>query len=449
MIYHEGSRYRVNKVNLAFDEETQELTEATMKVCAACGYGHDVRGGPVDNCDNCGRVLEPTDEIRQMVRLQNVTAKRADRITSDEEERQRIGYEIRSTFRFATVNGEPDYRKAEVKVGETPIATMRYGDATTIWRINVGWRKRRREHERGFLLDVERGYWATNSDVDDGDNEDPMTQSQVKRVVPFVQDSRNALTFELESAQDVTFMATLQAALKQGIQQIYQLEPSELAVDPLPSFDDRRILFFYEASEGGAGVLRQIAEEPTALAEVARAALTTCHFNPETGEDHGTEICAAACYDCLLEYGNQPDHRYIDRQLVLSFLRQLADANTEISGSRRTRVDHLDELMRACDSQLERRWLTRLHEAQLRLPSHAQYLISSCSARPDYFYSDANTAVFIDGPIHDEPAQMTADEEITNRLIGAGYLVIRFHHAADWNEIFDRYVDVFGQRKGV
>ena len=449
VIYHEGSRYRINKVNLAFDEDTQELTEVMMKVCSDCGYGHDVRGGPVDNCDNCGRALEPTDEVRQMVRLQNVTAKRADRITSDEEERQRIGYEIRSTFRFATVNGEPDFRRAEVKVGDRLIATMRYGDATTIWRINIGWRKRRKQHEHGFCLDVERGYWAANTDVDDGDSEDPMNQSRVRRVVPFVQDSRNALTFELEAAQDMSFMATLQAALKQGIQHVYQLEPSELAVDPLPSLDDRRTLFFYEASEGGAGVLRQIAEGPAALAEVARTAIEICHYDPATGEDKGVGKCAAACYDCLLEYGNQPDHRHIDREHVLGFLQELAQATTEVSGSRRSRVDHLDELMRLCDSDLERRWLRRVHEAQLRLPNNGQYLISACSVRPDFFYSDANTAVFIDGPVHDEPDQKASDDACTNRLIGAGYLVIRFHHAADWNEIFDQYSDVFGQRKGV
>ncbi len=447
VIYHEGSRYRINKVNLAFDEETQELTEHTMKVCATCGYGHEVRG-PVDNCKNCGRALEPTDEIREMVRLQNVTAKRAERITSDEEERQRVGYEIRTTFSFATVNGEPDFRKAEVKVADRPIATMRYGDAAMIWRINVGWRRRHHQQEHGFLLDVEHGYWATNAAAEDGDREDPMSQTRVKRVVPFVQDSRNALAFELETAQDVKVMATLQAALKQGIQQIYQLEPNELAVDPLPNVDERRILFFYEASEGGAGVLRQVAEDPTAIAEIARVALETCHFNPETGEDLGTDKCAAACYDCLLAYGNQPDHRHIDRQLVLNLLRDLSQATTEISGSGRTRIDHLDELTRKCDSQLERRWLKQVHESQLRLPSHAQYLISACSTRPDFYYSDANTAVYIDGPPHDDPDQKAKDEQITNSLISAGYLVIRFHHAADWNKIFDQYADVFGQRKG-
>lgn len=449
VIYHEGSRYRINKVNLAFDEETHELTEHRMKVCAACGYGHDVNAGPIDNCDNCGRALLPTDEVREMVRLQNVTAKRADRITSDEEERQRVGYEIRTTFRFANVNGEPDVRKAEIKVGGRVIATMRYGDATTIWRINVGWRRRRRPQEHGFLLDVERGYWATNADADDGDQEDPLNRNRVKRVVPFVQDSRNALTFELDAPQDVPLMATLQSALKQGIQQVYQLEPNELAVDPLPSADERRILFFYEASEGGAGVLRQIAEEPRALAAVAKAALELCHFDPETGEDTGAADCAAACYDCLLEYGNQPDHRKIDRQLVVNLLRQLTRATTEISSSGRSRVDHLDELMRTCDSETERRWLRRVHESQLRLPSHGQYLISACSTRPDFFYNDANTAIYVDGPHHDEAVQKADDGRITDRLINAGYLVIRFHHAADWNAIFDQYADVFGRRKGL
>lgn len=448
VIYHEGSRYRINKVNLAFDENTQELTEQTMKICSACGYGHEVRG-PVDNCFGCGRALEPTDEVRQMVRLQNVTAKRADRITSDEEERQRVGYEIRSTFSFSTVNGEPDFRKAEVKVGDTTLAKMRYGDAAMIWRINVGWRRRSRNNEHGFLLDVERGYWAANSAADDGDREDPMNQARVKRVVPFVQDTRNALTIELESPGDVRVMATLTSALKQGIQQVFQLEPNELAVDPLPSAEDRRILFFYEASEGGAGVLRQVAEEPTVIADVARAALEICHFDPETGEDRGVNVCAAACYDCLLEYSNQPDHRNIDRQLVVDLLRQLAQATTEVSGSGRTRVDHLDDLQEMCDSQLERRWLKQVYESQLRLPTHAQRLVTNCVTRPDFFYNDANTAVFIDGPVHDEPEQKKEDEAITARLVNAGYLVIRFHHAANWNAIFDQYADIFGQRKGV
>ncbi len=446
MVYHEGTRYRIHKVNLAFDEDTQELTESLMKVCSKCGYGHVIQDRPIDNCESCGNVLSPTDEIRQMVRLQNVTAKSADRITSDEEERQRIGYELRSTYRFSTSKGEPDCRKAEVSVGDQKVATICYGDAATIWRINVGWKQRRVEQEFGFLLDIERGYWATNKASSDNDQDDPMS-ARVKRVVPFVQDSRNVLTFELEGTQDIKVMATLQAALKNSIQQLYQLEPNELAVEALPSFDERRILFFYEASEGGAGVLRQIAEMPDALAAVAKRAIEICHFDLETGADLGAEICAAACYDCLLEYGNQPDHRNLDRNAAKSLLETLARSKTLISGSRKTRVDHFDELVRQCDSGLERRWLQMVHDWQMRLPSNAQLLISACSTRPDFYYADASTAVYIDGPVHDEPTQQADDVQISNKLKAAGHLVIRFHHAADWEAIFDQYSEIFGEKR--
>ncbi|MDX1520997.1 MAG: DUF1998 domain-containing protein [Anaerolineae bacterium] len=41
---------------------------------------------------------------------------------------------------------------------------------------------------------------------------------------------------------------------------MYQLEDSELAVEPLPSIHERRLILLYEASEGGAGVLRQLLE---------------------------------------------------------------------------------------------------------------------------------------------------------------------------------------------
>lgn len=451
LIYHEGARYRVHKVNLAFDEETRDLTQVTMKFCSGCGYGHLVTEGPgPDTCENCARRLLPTDEIREMVRLQNVTAKRADRITSDEEERQRIGFQIQSTFRFSDVDGRADVRKSEVLLGDQRIATIRYGDTATIWRINLGWRKRRNPNEHGFLLDVERGYWATNRDLEEADQEDPLS-ARVKRVVPYVEDHRNVMTLQFEATFDLAVMASLQSAIKQGIQHLYQLEPDELAASSLPSADDRRLLFFFEAAEGGAGVLRQVAEEPTALADIARAALGICHCDPDTGKDlaadPANEIqCEAACYDCLLEYGNQPDHTYIDRKGIVEVLQTLMRSTTRASGGARGRLDHLDELMRLCDSQLERRWLQMLAEANLRLPTHAQYLIAACETRPDFFYADANTAIYIDGPPHDTPQQQAEDCEIQERLIAAGYLVIRFHHRADWNTVIGQYPDIFGRR---
>ena len=457
VIYHEGARYVVNKVNLSFDEETSELNKATMRICSSCGFGHLVIDGPgADVCDNCSEELRPTDEIRDMLRLQNVSAKRTHRITSDEEERQRIGYQVQTTFRFAQVGDQSDMRKSEVLNGEQSLATMRYGDAAQIWRINLGWRKRKNENEHGFLLDVDRGYWATNKDIEGADRDDPMTP-QVNRVVPYVEDHRNVLTFELAGTHDIVIMASLQAALKQAIQQLYQLEPSELSADPLPGPDDRRLIFFYESAEGGAGVLRQVAENPQALSEIARTALFLCHFDPKTGDDlaarpESTIECEAGCYDCLLDYYNQMEHRLIDRKQIVDILLDLAAATTSVSSGSRSRADELDAMMRQCDSQLERTWLQYLFDNKLRLPTDAQLLVKECQTRPDFSYRSDNTHVYIDGPHHFDEPQKTKDKEITKRLQDAGHMVIRFCYKAfeddmrGVNEIIDKYADIFGAR---
>lgn len=55
-----------------------------------------------------------------------------------------------------------------------------------------------------------------------------------------------------------------------------------------------------------------------------------------------------------------------------------------------------------------------------------------------------NAAIYVDGPPHDEADQIRADEAITQRLMEAGYIVVRFHHKAAWNEIFRRHPDIFG-----
>src|SRR3990172_9154306 len=172
--------------------------------------------------------------------------------------------------------------------------------------MNLGWVRRNEQSQYGFILDIERGYWKRNELEEDPD--DPLS-SRTARVIPYVEDHKNSLTFELKSKLSKIEFASLQSALKAAIQIRYQLEENELAVEPLPDRENRRLMLFYEAAEGGAGVLRRLLDDPEALALVAKEALTLCHFNAETGEDHkrapkATEDCEAACYDCLMSYSN-------------------------------------------------------------------------------------------------------------------------------------------------
>lgn len=449
IIYHEGSRYRINRVILTPERDTEgdEIVTSAVKQCTHCGYLHPSHTGQgPDLCERCNLPLELI--LAPLFRLQNVSTKRADKINSDEEERLRMGYEIKTGVRFAEYGGRPSQRTASILEGETPLATLTYGHAATLWRINFGWRRRAQQEERGFVLDIERGYWQSSSRIDPDDEDDPLS-ARTRRVIPFVEDRRNCLLFEPAISLDEARMASLDAALKRGIQVEYQLEESELGSEPLPAITDRRLLLLYEAAEGGAGVLRRLLDDNDALRRVARQALQICHFDPDTGEDlrranGAREDCEAACYDCLMSYTNQPDHRLLDRKLIRELLLQLAGANVDASPVALSRGDHLAQLLRQCASDLERDWLRFIEERGLRLPSHAQRFVESCRTRPDFTYGECQTVVYVDGPHHEYPERRERDATQTERMEDSGYTVIRFAASDDWVATVTRFPSVFG-----
>jgi very-short-patch-repair endonuclease len=448
LIYHEGSRYRVYKVNLDFGtddvEATHALATATMKRCQECGYAHVEHGGNLKEvCDRCGSGLGPKSVIQDLVRLQNVSLRLAQRITCDEEERQRFGYRLASAYRFPEVGGRLDRRDADVIEGDATILRASYGDATTLYRVNLGWANQKNDAPAGFLLDLERGYWASNPK--DQDDAEEAAVGRLMRVVPFVEDTKNALAMRMEPVRPAEVMASLQAAFKEAIQKLFQLESRELASEALPSARDRKEILFYEASEGGAGVLRQLVEDPTAIPRLARQALEICHFDPDTLADTAADRCGKACYECLLDYGNQPDHLLLDRFAIRDLLAQLAKATCKPAGGMGTRKERIAALRAKCDSQLEKKWLDLLDSLMLRPPSDAQYRIEAAYTDPDFYYQECNAAIYVDGPPHDTPEQIKKDEEITQRLQELGYVVVRFHHSRDkWEEVFGRHPDIFG-----
>ena len=455
LVYHEGARYQIERVVLPAGEVDGEgrLPLTAVKQCRACGYLHPYDGlAGADTCQRCGDELDGAP-LTNLFRMQNVVTRRRERINSDEEERQRSGFELRTGIRFAEGRTRPGSQTAQVRAGGETVATLTYGDAATIWRINLGWRRRKDRDRNGYVLDLDTGRWLSETDLDQG--EDPLPSldhaKRVERVVPYVSDTRNCLLLEPADAWDDGLQASVMAALKTAIQAEFQLEDAELAAEPLPSEDDRRSLLYYEAAEGGAGVLRRLLTEPGALARVVRRALDVCHVDPDTGTDlrrarGAREDCEAACYDCLMSYRNQRDHRLLDRKPAIAVLLAWRAATVDTSPGEAPREDRLAELQRACDSGLERDWLARVHGLGAALPSHAQKLIASCSARPDFLYAQAYTAVWVDGPAHDDPARAARDAEIDACLADMGYTSLRFRHDAvdRWEALIRANPSAFG-----
>lgn len=447
IVYHEGSRYEINRVNLPVSETGEGLATTRAKQCIACGYLHPITSGDgLDRCERCGALLEaPLDNL---FRLQNVSTRRRDRISSDEEERFRQGFELRTAIRFADHGGVTSARTAQICHEGDMIGTLTYGHAATLWRINLGWRRRANQDQFGFILDTERGYWASEKQDGTPSDDDPLSP-RTMRVIPFVEDRKNCLIFEPAVIEAKGSMASLQAALKSAIQVEFQLEDTELAAEPLPDIDNRRAILLYESAEGGAGVLRRLVDDTGAFARVAVQALQLCHFDPRTGEDlrrapNAREDCEAACYDCLMSYTNQIDHPFLDRQAIRAYLMRCSRSTLEASPQVASRSEHVGRLLALCQSDLEREWLAFLGAGNYRLPTHAQRLIEACQTRPDFLYESEHAAIYVDGPHHRYPERQARDLAQQECMEDTGYTVIRFALQEDWEGIIKRYPSIFG-----
>ncbi|MBI4321318.1 MAG: DUF1998 domain-containing protein, partial [Chloroflexi bacterium] len=458
IVYHEGNRYRVSRVVLPREDSGGRTRSAVF--CTKCGYGHFAERLNVDRCDHC-RVLLNAGNSRKfdsLLRLESVSTYRVDRISCDEEERLRLGYEIATVYRFGTRDdGSALTREVGYEHNSEAIASATYGPSTTLWRVNLGWNRRRDKNLFGFILDMERGNWSKSEQEPNAspDEVDPLAEpTQLARVVPFVEDHRNALVLRLNRYVDCGTLLSLQYALKRGIEAHYQLEDSELACEPLPNDDEPNQILFYEASEGGAGVLVRLAEEADALAQVAREALRICHFDPDSGADlrraeRASEDCEAACYDCLLSYGNQRYHASLDRQLLQDTLLPLSRSVAKMGAGGRTREEQRDLLRQLCGSELERQFVNWLYEHNLQLPDRAQVTLDAVMARPDFFYEKAAVCVYVDGAPHQFPERQRRDAAADVALSKLGCLIVRVQGPETWPDKSQEFSWVFGTSASV
>ena len=340
LVYHEGRAFRVDRALLkdAGDRPDGMLTTQSRAICKTCGAGHP--GEHPETCHVCGFALGGAILVHNLYRIENVGTRPAERITSNDEDRKRQGFELQTTFSF---EGAGSTSRQIVRDLEGEIATLDFAQAARISRINKGLRRRRDKEKVGFFINPKSGAWIGEKKEDGGDDSRPDILRQL--IVPLVEDRKNALLLRFPGRWLVQLgperrrtLTSIQHALARGIEAVFQLEEGEILVEPAPSSDERNALLFYESAEGGAGALAQLVSWNDGLMQVARRALEIMHYDPasfgEAKEDPGRlsetgePECVAGCYRCVLSYFNQPDHEQIDRRdtAALSFLLRLAHA---------------------------------------------------------------------------------------------------------------------------
>lgn len=452
LIYHEGARYQVTRVQLPPDA-TGELVTSEAARCDQCGYHHDSRN-KADRCELCNHPLRSV--TRGLLHLHTVYTRRRERISSDEEERRRAGFRLVTSYRFQDHGdrlGRQDARVTD-KTGET-IATLHYGDSATVRITNLGRLRAKKNEPDGFWMDPATGRWLNEQDAKKavGDSDElPLVEDGAEprgrkiRVIPYVEDRRNIMVLRLAEALSEAEAVSLMYALERGIEAEFELEDDELTSELLPpEGNSRDRMLFTEAAEGGAGVLRQLQTDPKSLAKAVRTALEICHFAPD-GTDEGGERCSRGCYMCLLTYGNQRHHELINRHAIRDLLLRLAESTTLLTGAGVTRTEQMRALAQASQTELEKRFLAWLKERGHRMPNESQVYVPEANARPDFVYRlpGVSVAVFVDGPVHKDVRIAERDAQAEQRLIDAGWDVVRFPHDADWAAIAAAMPSYFG-----
>lgn len=463
LIYHQGRMYRVvrAKLNVGSADHvsgSSQLSTITSRICSQCGYGHLGEPGEseplVDRCENCDALLTESDWVKELYRIETVETIPVERISINDEDRQRQGFELQTTYRFLPgLDDMVQKNQAEVHQDDELLVGLIYTPAARLWRINRGWRRRKDKNQLGFYINPITGTWSKKDDpnAEEGAAEvdDPLLDKVPnQRIVPFVEDHRNLLILSPGKLLPLEAMATLQAALKRGVEMTFQIEEAELVAEPLPTTDDRKALMFYESAEGGAGVLTRLATESQSLAQVASAALELMHFNKPDGKwavedlesleqkQDGLSICEAGCYQCLLSYYNQPDHNNINRRNadVLRLLVALANAEVKLSSTSRVPPEGFTT---EPDDDVLSLWLKSLGQAGLRRPDELNVRLNQADVRAAGQYKSARALVFL--------VPVAAD--LKAALIDKGWQALDFSDPDLWSAQFAQYPEIFGSHE--
>ena len=241
-------------------------------------------------------------------------------------------------------------------------------------------------------------------------------------------------------------MRTFLYAFKQAIEDVFQIEGSEMGAEVMGEGRVPNILI-YENAEGSLGVLNRFVSEPQSYRDVVNRAYEICFGTKKELTPDELQALTPADYTNLLNYYNQPYHQQIDIRKIYATLKLMQDANIEVhqAGQTLSYDEQYAALEAARDhnSSTEYEFLKYLHDHHLRLPDKAQPMFpGEYYVQPDFQYGD-RIVVFCDGTPHDSPDVQADDAQKREVLEDAGFVVLIWHYATPLSDFIAQYPDIF------
>jgi hypothetical protein len=424
-VYYRGQRYEVTHARPRTREMQPDVEQAL--ICPACGRAYLGAQQTQRAACRCGQDLLGVHP-RAGLALSDMFARRRARITADEEERLRLGYELTKHY---MAGGHRTAHHVTAESGAAFRLTVEHDGQVLL--LNQGPRQADGE-PRGFALCTKCHRWLMSDDAVQSHLSTPTKRGDCPRgaqspdtdilhglwLIQTIQSDLALLDVPLpDGMEPECFYTTLMHTCLRALMVALNLDERELDAFLAPGPEDGvpyRVVL-YETAVGGSAVLASLSE-PGRLEMVARRACELLH------EDDPEEGCERACYDCLLSFYNQRDHELMDRRMVLPWLQALEQLHVEPEAA----VDELAVLEARCQSDLERRVVHAIHGRGLPLPDTAQETLYDHDGGPlavaDFYYQRGRVAVFVDGSPHHRDYVQEADERKRQRLKALGYRVV-------------------------
>ena len=293
------------------------------------------KAGLAAACPKCEKSFVGIHPNPNGLEMPDMYAYKRTRITSDEEERLRLGYKLSTHYEKGTV-----LKSSNVTVDGNCLMSIEYEHNASIIQLNRGTKRNQDEsQEGGFTLcsacnrwlfgeeRIERHAPQKNTDQDSYGRcpKNAKPDDILRNIFLYTIGSHDAVTIRVPLPKGVDplraeeFYVTLKESLLQGMQIALNLGESEVDGLLLTENDNpsNTEILLYETAEGGTGAIASFNEEAKFKQVLARAR----EILHDVGDDKTG--CIKACYECLLNYYNQREHELIDRSLVLPFLRLL------------------------------------------------------------------------------------------------------------------------------
>ncbi len=444
IIYNNGGKFRVNRMMLTGDVVKHKFfynpkTGVIYKDQENTAHHTDIITG--ESLDGVAKVVSG-----MCIEAKDMVATETEKITCQEEERNRKFYQIRTFF---SSDDPRSISECELQTNGQHLANIRYLPAC---RLTYILESRNDNNGNGFALDTKTGDWISSERLQRIQAEQanhPEEAERTKFVKLFAESTANAIYIQPLQAlalSDKDAVRTFLYAFKQAIEDVFQVEGSEIGADVMGEGNVPNV-FIYENAEGSLGILDRLVKEPQSYRAVVDRAYEICFGDKQEYTADELQALTPADYSNLLNYYNQPYHQQIDIRTIYQALQIMKEATIEVhqAGQTESYDEQYESLEAARDhnSSTEYEFLKYLHDRRLRLPDKAQPMFpEEYYVQPDFQYGD-RIVIFCDGTPHDQPEVQEDDRIKREALEDAGYFVMAWHYATPLEEFIAAHSDIF------